>query len=69
MSDKNNSNISDAFEGYDPENEGADDYDESGFDHSEFDDDPVDEHSSEPRYTEDKTDYEESLAEEDSPPG
>ena len=67
MSDKNNSNISDAFEGYDPENEGADDYDESGFDHSEFDDDPVDEHSSEPRYTEDKTDYEESLAEEDSP--
>lgn len=67
MSDKNNSNISDAFEGYDPENEGADDYDESGFDHSEFDDDPADEHSSEPRYTEDKTDYEESLAEEDSP--
>ncbi len=66
MSDKNNSNISDAFEGYDPENEGADDYDESGFDHSEFDDDPVDEQSSEPRYTEDPSDYEESPAEEDS---
>lgn len=37
MSDKNNSNLSAAFEGYDPENEPSETDADTGFDHSQFD--------------------------------
>ncbi|MFK7768562.1 MAG: peptidase domain-containing ABC transporter [Mariniblastus sp.] len=56
MADSNNPNISDAFEGYDPEDEAEKvDQDETGFDHSEFDE-PVGESHSDVDYSEQQTD-------------